>query len=73
MHEHDRLAERFAANRANLRAVAHRCKALPAKPTGAVRESWLRVSRAGTSGIENLHQNGADPERPIQLEVRILG
>ncbi len=29
----------------------------------AVPESWLRVSRAGTSGAEILHQNGADPER----------
>jgi len=35
--------------------------------------SWLRVGSAGTSGVENLHQNGADPEQLMQLEVRILG
>jgi DNA-directed RNA polymerase specialized sigma24 family protein len=53
--------------------VAYRKTGSASEADAAVQESCLRVSRAGTSGVENLHQNGADNELLSQLEVRILG
>jgi RNA polymerase sigma factor (sigma-70 family) len=52
--EHDGLAERFEANRPHLRAVAYRMLGSLSEADDAVQESWLRLSRSGTSGIENL-------------------
>ena len=52
--EQDRLAERFEENRTHLRAVAYRMLGSLSEADDAVQESWLRLSRSGTSGVENL-------------------
>ncbi|HVC33620.1 MAG TPA: sigma-70 family RNA polymerase sigma factor [Chloroflexota bacterium] len=54
MDEHKWLAERFEANRAHLRAVAYRMLGSLSEADDAVQESWLRLSRSNTSGVENL-------------------
>ena len=54
MSEHDWLAERFEENRPHLRAVAYRMLGSSAEADDAVQETWLRLSRAGTGGVENL-------------------
>jgi len=54
MDEHDRLAERFEEHRARLRAVAYRMLGSSSEADDAVQEAWLRLSRPGTGGIENL-------------------
>jgi RNA polymerase sigma factor (sigma-70 family) len=48
------LAERFEANRTHLRAVAYRMLGSLSEADDAVQEAWLRLSRSGTSGVENL-------------------
>jgi RNA polymerase sigma factor (sigma-70 family) len=54
MEEHDWLAERFEENRTRLRAVAYRMLGSLSEADDAVQESWLRLSRSDTSGVENL-------------------
>ena len=54
MTEHDWLAEQFEGKRAHLRAVAYRMLGSVAEADDAVQEAWLRLSRADTSGVENL-------------------
>src|SRR5437868_1040887 len=54
MDEHEWLAEQFEANRTHLQAVAYRMLGSLSEADDAVQESWLRLSRADTSGIENL-------------------
>src|SRR5215831_17474024 len=54
MNEYDWLAEQFEANRTHLQAVAYRMLGRLDEADDAVQESWLRLSRSGTSGIENL-------------------
>jgi RNA polymerase sigma factor (sigma-70 family) len=54
MHEHDWLAERFEENRPHLRAVAYRMLGSASEADDAVQETWLRLSRSGTGGVENL-------------------
>jgi RNA polymerase sigma factor (sigma-70 family) len=54
MNEHDWLTEQFEANRSHLRAVAYRMLGSLSEADDAVQESWLRFSRADTSGVENL-------------------
>ncbi|HEX9388594.1 MAG TPA: sigma factor, partial [Anaerolineales bacterium] len=49
-----RLAERFEAHRAHLRAVAYRMLGSLSEANDAVQEGWLRLSRSDTSGVENL-------------------
>jgi RNA polymerase sigma-70 factor (ECF subfamily) len=54
MNEHEYLAERFEENRTHLRAVAYRMLGSVAEVDDAVQEAWLRLSRADTTGIDNL-------------------
>src|SRR6266852_9935191 len=54
MHENDGLADQFEASRLHLRAVAYRMLGSMSEADDAVQEAWLRVSRSGTSGVENL-------------------
>ncbi len=54
MSEHQWLAERFETDRAHLRAVAYRMLGSLSEADDAVQEGWLRISRADTSGVENL-------------------
>src|ERR1039458_6997508 len=54
MDEHDFLAERFEENRGHLRGVAYRMLGSLSDADDAVQESWLRLSRAGADGIDNL-------------------
>ena len=48
------LAAEFQANRAHLGAVAYRMLGSRAEAEDAVQEAWLRIDRAGASGVENL-------------------
>jgi RNA polymerase sigma-70 factor (ECF subfamily) len=50
----DYLAERFEENRLHLRAVAYRMLGSQTEAEDAVQESWLRLSRADTSDVQNL-------------------
>ncbi len=54
MNEHDWLAERFEAERPHLRMVAYRMLGSITEADDAVQESWLRLSRSDTNGVENL-------------------
>src|ERR1700736_95440 len=54
MDEHEWLAEQFEAERSHLRAVAYRMLGSLSEADDAVQESWLHLSRSGTSGVENL-------------------
>jgi RNA polymerase sigma-70 factor (ECF subfamily) len=55
MDEHDGwLAQRFEENRARLRAVAYRMLGSVSEADDAVQETWLRLGRSDTGGIENL-------------------
>ena len=54
MTESDWMADRFEANRAHLRAVAYRMLGSTTEADDAVQEAWLRFSRSGASGVENL-------------------
>jgi len=54
MDGHDALAKRFEATRIHLRAVAYRMLGSRSEAEDAVQEAWLRLSRADTTGIDNL-------------------
>jgi RNA polymerase sigma factor (sigma-70 family) len=54
MDQDDWLAERFQAHRTHLRAVAYRMLGSLSEADDAVQEAWLRLSRADTSGLDNL-------------------
>ncbi len=54
MAEHEWLAEQFEAKRPHLRAVAYRMLGSASEADDAVQEAWLRLSRADTSGVDNL-------------------
>lgn len=48
------LARQFEGHRSHLRAVAYRMLGASAEADDAVQEAWLRLSRSGGEGIENL-------------------
>lgn len=54
MDERGWLVDQFEANRANLQAMAYRMLGSLNEAEDAVQESWLRLSRADTSGVEDL-------------------
>jgi RNA polymerase sigma-70 factor (ECF subfamily) len=54
MDENEWLADRFEEQRAHLRAVAYRMLGSLTEADDAVQDAWLRLSRAGTSEVENL-------------------
>jgi RNA polymerase sigma factor (sigma-70 family) len=54
MDERDWLTQRFEAHRPHLRVVAYRMLGSTTEADDAVQEAWLRLSRADTSGVENL-------------------
>lgn len=54
MDEDEWLADRFEEHRPHLRAVAYRMLGSLSAADDAVQDTWLRVSRAGTDGVENL-------------------
>jgi RNA polymerase sigma-70 factor (ECF subfamily) len=56
MHEHDLLdlAERFEGQRGQLCAMAYRMLGSPSEADDAVQEAWLRLSRAGLDGVDDL-------------------
>ena len=54
MAENDWLADRFEENRSHLRAVAYRMLGSLSEADDAVQDAWLRFSRAGTDGVDDL-------------------
>jgi RNA polymerase sigma factor (sigma-70 family) len=54
MDENEWLAERFEEHRGHLRAVAYRMLGSLSEADDAVQDAWLRVSRAGAGGVDNL-------------------
>ncbi|UWZ86353.1 sigma-70 family RNA polymerase sigma factor [Occallatibacter riparius] len=48
------LADEFEASRGHLRGVAYRMLGSLAEAEDAVQETWLRLSRSGAEGIDNL-------------------
>jgi RNA polymerase sigma-70 factor (ECF subfamily) len=54
MDENQWLADRFEEHRPHLRAVAYRMLGSLSEADDAVQDTWLRLSRTGTGGVENL-------------------
>ncbi|OZB96858.1 sigma-70 family RNA polymerase sigma factor [Paenibacillus sp. XY044] len=54
MDDHYWLAEQFEAHRNHLQAVAYRILGSRNEADDAVQESWIRLSRSDTSGVENI-------------------
>src|SRR5258706_1964807 len=54
MDENEWVADRFEEHRAHLRAVACRMLGSLSDAYDAVQDTWLRLSRSGTSEVENL-------------------
>jgi RNA polymerase sigma factor (sigma-70 family) len=54
MDEHEWLTEQFEEKRTHLRAVAYRMLGSLSEADDAVQETWLRLDRADTSGVDNL-------------------
>ena len=55
MDQHDDwLAQRFEEHRTHLRAVAYKMLGSTGEADDALQETWLRLSRSDTGGIENL-------------------
>src|SRR4051812_29811339 len=50
----DWLTRAFEENRSHLRAVAYRMLGSQAEADDAVQETWVRLNRSGTDGVENL-------------------
>jgi RNA polymerase sigma factor (sigma-70 family) len=85
MDDEDWLAQRFEQHRAHLRAVAYRMLGSLPEADEAVQDAWLRLSRAGADGVENLggwlttivarvclnvlQARKARPEQPVGLRM----
>ena len=54
MDENEWLADRFEEHRTHLRAVAYRMLGSLTEADDAVQDAWLRLSRSGVGGVENL-------------------
>jgi RNA polymerase sigma factor (sigma-70 family) len=54
MDERDWLAQGFEENRTHLHAVAYRMLGSRTEADDAVQEAWLRLSRSGANGVDNL-------------------
>ena len=54
MTDNDWLAERFESDRAQLRAVASRMLGPGPEADDVVQDAWLRLSRSGAEGVDNL-------------------
>jgi len=54
MTDHGTLEAQFEAHRAHLNAVAYRILGSQGEADDAVQEAWLRLSRAGAEGVDNL-------------------
>ncbi len=54
MEEQKLLAEQFEAQRNRLQGVAYRILGSQSEADDAVQEAWLRLSRSGTTGVNNL-------------------
>ena len=52
--EGDWLAARFEEHRGRLRAIAYRMLGSLSEAEDAVQDAWLRLSRSGVDGVENL-------------------
>lgn len=54
MSKHEWMAEQFEVHRNRLQAVAYRMLGSLSEAQDAVQETWLRLSRSDTSGVDNL-------------------
>ncbi len=54
MDEHDWLAAQFEQYRPHLKAISYRMLGSYAEADDAVQEAWLRLSRSGTDGVQNM-------------------
>jgi RNA polymerase sigma-70 factor (ECF subfamily) len=54
MNENELLAYRFEAHRAHLKSVAYRMLGSLTEADDAVQDAWLRFSRSGPAGVDNL-------------------
>ena len=54
MNDREWLGKRFEEDRAHVRAVAYRMLGSLSEADDAVQQTWIRLSRTDTSGIENL-------------------
>lgn len=54
MDQHEWLAGEFEARRGQLRAMAYRMLGSTAEADDALQDAWLRASRAGVDGVENI-------------------
>ena len=54
MDDNDWLADRFEEQRTHLRAVAYRMLGSLTEADDAVQDAWLRFSRSGAGGVDNL-------------------
>ncbi|HET7489220.1 MAG TPA: sigma-70 family RNA polymerase sigma factor [Acidimicrobiales bacterium] len=52
--DRDRVNQQFEASRPRLRALAHRMLGSYEEAEDAVQEAWLRVDRAGATGVDNI-------------------
>ena len=54
MNDHNWLLEQFERHRNQLQAMAYRMLGSLSEADDAVQESWIRLSRSDTSGVENM-------------------